>query len=67
MRVAVAVGVIVGKGVVVDRGVNVAIIGVDVGAGAKDAQDERINVRMKRTGMKGVNLFRMDCILPLVE
>ena len=67
MRVAVAVGVIVGKGVVVDRGVNVAIIGVDVGARAKDAQDERTKVSRINPRMKEVNLFRMDCILPLVE
>ena len=63
--VAVAVGVMVAKGVVVDRRVNV-IIGVDMGVGAEDAQDERTNVDTKRTRVKRVNLFRMGCILPLV-
>jgi hypothetical protein len=56
------IGVAVEIGVLVALGINDAI-GVTVGVGAKDVQDERINVNRKRTRMDGVNLFRMGCIL----
>ena len=55
-------GVAVEKGVLVSTGVKDAV-DVAIGAGAKDVQEERINVNRKRTGMDGMNLFRMDCIL----
>jgi hypothetical protein len=63
-RVAVGTGVCVAVG----KGARVAVrikdaVGVTVGAGAKDVQDERINVNRKRTRMDRVNLFRMGCIL----
>jgi hypothetical protein len=67
MDVAVGnTGVAVGKrmGVAVD--VNDAV-GVAAGAGSKDAQEEKIDVNRKMARMDGVNLFRMGCILPLVE
>jgi hypothetical protein len=55
-------GVAVRKGVLVAVGINDAV-GITVGAGAKDLQDERINVKRKKARMDGVNLFRMGCIL----
>ena len=54
----------VGAGVYVGKGVRVAVeikdaVGVAVGAGEKDAQDEKINVNRKSTRMDEVNWFRM--------
>jgi hypothetical protein len=62
MGVAVAAG----RGVMVAVGTMVAV-GVIVGWGAKDEQDERTNVKRKIARLDEVNLFRMGCILPLVE
>ena len=57
--VAVGSGVLVGMGVMVAVGINDAV-GVTVGAGAKDEQAERINVKRRRAWMV---LFCMGCIL----
>jgi hypothetical protein len=57
--VEVGTGVLVGKGVRVAVGIKDAV-GVTVGAGAKDVQDEKINVNRKSTRMDEVNLFLMD-------
>jgi len=64
-RSSAGTGVEVGTGVLVGKGVRVAVgikdaVGVTVGAGAKDAQDEKINVNRKSTRMDEVNLFLMD-------
>jgi hypothetical protein len=64
MDVAVGTGVCVAVG----KGARVAVgikdeVGVTVGAGAKDAQEEKINVNRKSTRRVGVNLFCMGCIL----
>jgi len=63
--VAVGTGVFVGKGVMVAVGIN-GTVGVMVGVGAMDAHAERINVNRNVTRTDRVDLFRMDCILPLL-
>jgi len=63
--VAVGMGVSVGTGVTVAEG-KADAVGVPVGAGASDEQDERINITRRGVKMNGLVLFRMGCILPLV-
>jgi hypothetical protein len=60
-----SMGVAVGKGVEVAVGTNDAV-GITVGLGVNDVQDERIKVKRKTARMDEMNLFRMGCILPLV-
>ena len=64
-RVAVGIGVFVGKGAMVAVGITDAVE-IAVGVGVMDAHAERINVNRSSTWMDRVDLFRMGCILPLV-
>jgi len=62
--VGVDVGVAEGGGVIVAVAVG-NMVGVTVGAGASDEQEEIMNANRRR--LDRVDLFRMGCILPLVE
>lgn len=62
--VGVDVGVAEGSGVIVAVAVG-NMVGATVGAGASDEQEEIMNANRRR--LDRVDLFRMGCILPLVE
>ena len=62
--VGVDVGVAEGSGVIVAVAVG-NMVGVTVGARASDEQEEIMNANRRR--LDRVDLFRMGCILPLVE
>jgi hypothetical protein len=61
-------GVVVGAGVSVGSDMAVVgamadAVGVAVGAGTRDVQEDRVNINRKSIEMNGVILFRMGCIL----